>query len=157
MSGRATAIIVEFSGMSVAASPAATRRIPALGSVASGTGDRTSLQEVQVVDTEGELDVVVGGAEDLVARGREGIERRQSWLVEAEDVHQVGPHGNLLGGLGAAAGGTDGDVLVAERALELTTAAGDAVAVGCHQAGDDGLAETPGRLDHALVGTGDGV
>src|SRR5690349_18560633 len=128
MSGKATAIIVEFSGMSVAARPAATSRMPAFGSAAwSGTSDRASLQEVQVVAPEGKLDVVVGGAEDLVARGRERVEGRQARLVEAEDVHEVRPHRDLLGGPGTAAGGADGDVLVAQRPLELAAAARDAV------------------------------
>ena len=68
MSGNATAIIVEFSGINVAASEAATRRTPArLAGTVSDTGDRASLQQEELAAPEGELDVVVGRAEHLVA------------------------------------------------------------------------------------------
>src|SRR5688500_4868852 len=98
MSGSATAIIVEFSGISVAASDAATRRTPRLvAGTVSDTGDRASLEQEELTVPEGELDVMVGRAEHLVAAGRESVEGGQLGAVEAERRGQVRAHRHLLG------------------------------------------------------------
>ena len=51
----------------------------------------------------------------------------------------------------------DRDPLQPGAPLEHLAVAGDAEAVGDHEAGDDRLAEPPARLDHPLVGPGDRV
>ena len=77
--GTATAIIVEFSGISAAASsaPASPRAVPRSDAAGAGSAmrDRTSLQQEQPLAGERELDVVVVHAEDRVAGRREPVQR----------------------------------------------------------------------------------
>src|SRR5439155_978777 len=83
------------------------------------------------------------------------VELVELHVAQARSLRELG--GNLVLERAATRSGADGDPLQTRSALEHLAAAGQAVAVGNHQARDDCLAESPARLDHPLVASGDGV
>src|SRR5688500_9536013 len=131
MSGSATATIVEFSGISVAASDAATRRTPRrVAGTVSDTGDRASLEQEELAVAEGELDVMVGRAEDLVTLRRQRVQGHELSIAETEGVDLAGVDRHFLRRVCVArvAPRANRDVLVAQDALELAPTALEAVA-----------------------------
>src|SRR4051794_28334050 len=81
MSGTATAIMVEFSGISAAAKQAATSPRPG---PPSAMCDRSPLQQVQPAVAEGELDVVSRPAEDPIAPNRQLMQLGQLLGLQTE-------------------------------------------------------------------------
>src|SRR5262245_15017401 len=83
------------------------------------------------------------------------MQRQELRIIEAERLHTVGVHLDLLG----APAWTAADEQVLESRASLDDGSGpiDAEPIGCDEAGHHDLAEAPGRLDHAHVRTADRI
>src|SRR5690242_5258180 len=111
MSGTATAIIVELSGIRDAAKQAATRpRVVPGATSTSATRDRPPLEQVELTGGERELDVMPGRPIHPIAGGRELMQGCELRIAEAWHFDQGVVHGLLRGARGCAA---DRDVLLA--------------------------------------------
>src|SRR5204863_6793132 len=114
----------------------------------SGAGHRAALQQVELPVGDGPLDVTSRSVH-LLAAVCEVAQLRQPIVVETEPLDEL--RRDLLLDRPSFGERPNGDLFETRRPFEHLAGAGDAEVVRNDPPGDDGLAETPARLDHALV------